>query len=270
MKYDFKFLNFVTYTLNTIINKKLFKMKKINLLVLLAVLFAVMMTIGCSKDDDNNAEPQTEELTYTTPSLSEKSAIIEVPSALKENSNTYAQQCVGYIDMVNGLKSYFSSFDLPADAVKVDSKGDGVTYTWSASDQGYNVQVWVTYKEVGSKYTWDYEIEFDDVPRSLYMHAEQDKDGNNGMIQIYDIYDLGFTYVLNWNTNSDGVVTMTCEMGYETMDDMVLTVVVNPDGSGDVTYKSGGELFYEMNWNADGSGSMTSYVGGTTYTETWT
>jgi hypothetical protein len=233
------------------------KMKTMKLFAFLFAITVLAMFAGCSKDDDTSSV--TESFDYKAPALGTNGKVIEVPTKLSQNKDSHAQQCAGYLEMANGISQSFSSFALPSNATRVSLKTGSVTYTWSGPDgKGNTATVWVTYKETDTKYFWDYELAYDSIPRTLYMHAESAKDSKSGMLQILDVYKSGASGTYTWTTASDGTFNFTWDAKNAT-ESFKMEIIVKTDKSGSLKYYSNGKVFYDLKWNADGSGSWTLY-----------
>src|SRR5262245_21184786 len=97
------------------------------------VLCAVTI-LSCSKDD----EPTP--LSQVSVGLGSKGTVVTAPSGLTSSSDPYAQQVVGYFELVNSLADFTASFKAAPGAQKASTKINPVngriastteTYTWN-------------------------------------------------------------------------------------------------------------------------------------------
>ncbi len=249
-----------------------------NLRIYLLSGLAMLAVFSCSDDDD--AKP-ADSLENVRLSFADETEIIEVPTALKNSSNTYAQQAAGYIQQINSMGTYTANFLPPANAVKTNtpvtaSNGrvartnkEYLVYTWE--DGGYGITYQIS--ESGDNYVFEIFYKLGATADYLkFVHAEESKSGKSGSMKIFNIFAEGdeSTILVNytWNTAADGTVSFVADFvdtafKYE--------VIVKSDGSGEVKYLIDGELAYHMIWNVSGDGTWKFYESGSIISEgSWT
>lgn len=235
-------------------------MKK--LLFFLIVVALISTFNSCKKDVEEIAEAAKMKLI-------ERLDKLDVPEAMRNSSNSNAQTAVGYVDMVKGVASYFSWFDVPEDAVNEKSatiSGDEV-YFWTYM----GTSVWETYTETSSGYVWQIDIDSGTGKgRQKYMYSEETKDGSYGILEIYDIEGESGNYVFmyEWTFDSKDNATLTWK-DYE--ESFVYEVKSNANLSGSAQWWAEKALIYNFVWNTDGSGSYEFYGddGSVLFSESW-
>ena len=238
----------------------------------LMFIFGFSLIVGaCSKEDDGDIEPQTENLEEVTLSLAAEGEAdaIEVPEAMSSSEDTYAQMAVGYITMVNQIGSYFTFFKPPAGAEKSNqpitasnartaaSQKEYLVYTWSS--QGYTVAYQLS--DEGDKYVWEIFWKQGEGDFQKYVYAEESKTKKQGMMKIYDIFTGGGgeLYLFSWDKQDNGALSIT---GSFPSENFYYTVSVNPDASGSVEYVVNDERVYMMTWTGEGDGTWAYYEDG--------
>ncbi|HNW51475.1 MAG TPA: hypothetical protein PKH79_10355 [Prolixibacteraceae bacterium] len=222
---------------------------------LFTVALLVLAFTGCKKDDEEVAQ-------MAQMKLAENLSKLGIPDAIKNSSNSYAQQVVGYYDQAMSIDDYTSWFDLPDDATH-----DGNNYYWSYG--GFSV--WEVYDETSSGYTRDIYFKTTETSKLKYLHSEESKDGKTGTMEIYNYLsetdELLYTY--DWVFDSKGNLTLTEKWSDGSLE---YDIVSNVDLSGSAKYYSNGKLLYEFYWNTDGSGSYKWYEddGSVAYSDSWT
>lgn len=201
------------------------------------VLFILAFT-GCEKDKEEKAQ-------MAQMKLEENLSKLGIPDAIKNSSNSYAQQVVGYYDQAMSIGDYTDWFDLPDDATH-----DGDNYYWTYG--GFSL--WEVYDENSSGYTREIYIKTNETSKLKYLVSEESKDGKTGTLEIYNYLsekdELLYTY--DWTFDSKGNLTLSYNW---TDESFKYDIVSNVDLSGSVKYYSEGKLLYEFLWNTDGSGS---------------
>ncbi len=223
----------------------------------------VLFFSGCKKD-------VVEEIEATKMKLIDRLEKLNVPEAMRNSSNENAQTAVGYVNEVKGIQNYFTWFDVPEDAI-VEKSGlvsGGETYFWSYG----GASVWQTYNESGSKNTWQIDIDNGTGSgRQLYMYSEEEKDGSNGFLKIYNVEQTSEEYVFmyEWSFDAKENATLIWKDFAETF---IYEVKTNADYSGYSKWWSSGALLYHFLWNTDGSGSYNFYGsdGEVLFGEAWT
>lgn len=242
--------------------------------IMTGTVILAMLATGCKKDDP---APAFEEFSFDA-----EEVLAKLPDGLKNSTDEYAQQCVGFIESAVDMSSFFDNMTPPDDARQTDKKGSSGTWSWTWSYMGESYTFYWTYDEDNTKRYWTMEIQFGDGPRYDYIEAWEMKDGSQGWLSfnfnwvyIYDdsedYEDLYWTYT--WRTDGDGTYYFdwyydSSESGYQYL--MHYDIVINPDGSGSIDYYSADVLFYHMEWDAAGNGSWAYYLGDYTMTGAWT
>lgn len=236
----------------------------------------VVVFSSCKKDKDvvevEKLKPSEEVKTFKIGGGNE-TLIVKAPQQLIQSDNEYAQMCAGYIQQANSISDYLKFFEVPDNAVKVDSKqkglGEPVTYTWNYTDGTYSFTIWLTFEETDINYNYVMDIDMGSG-RSKYIVCEVSKDGNIGNMTIYLNpmgYDASMRYT--WKYVQGGDFTMEVDMQESFF--YKYNFVIHPDGSGEAVSYYLGYKYYKMIWNATGSGSWTWYAddGSIYYEGTW-
>lgn len=221
----------------------------------LTLLLFVLVFGACKKDAEEKIEA-------TRMKLVDKLEKLDVPEAMKNSSNSNAQQAVSYVDMVKGVADYFSWFEVPEGAVR--SKSTDEVYFWT-----YNgVTVWETLSETSTSYKWTIEIDTGSGKIKAY-ESEEKKDGSYGVLKVFNESGSSAIYTYEWTFDSAGNGSIIWKDATESF---VYDVTVNVNKSGEAKWTSNGDLFYHFSWNSDGSGSYYYYGdnGEVLLSESWT
>lgn len=235
-------------------------MRKSNLFKSILLIALFIAAISCSKDDDDSKEPDVARM-----AISEKVQAIQVPNAMKNSNNQYAQQASGYVTMIQGIVNTFTYFEPPEGAQQLKSTSTEGTYTWSYG----GITIYMTYEETATKYLWSVDVD-EGYGRMRYIEAEEFKTGASGWMKIYDYTGTvsGVMLLYEWVVNADDSVLLKMsdsEGGFK------IEILGRPDNSGYARYYVENVLWYEFIWNSDGSGSYAFYDNGTPYESgTWT
>ncbi|MBN1768792.1 MAG: hypothetical protein JW842_09805 [Prolixibacteraceae bacterium] len=234
-------------------------MKRILLFAFITTLFAVT---ACNEDEDPIVSPEA-----TSMKIVEKLDKLEVPLAMRNSDNEYAQQAVGYVEDVKNIASYFDYFEIPegAEHTRLKSTLNQDEYYWT---DGQN-EIWEIYTETSDGYTWQIDIDMG-YGRQKYFFAEEDKDGNYGSMQVYDFTGETSSWLIKYEWSFDAAGN--AELVWLLADNsMKYEVKSNVDNSGYARIYLAGALFYNFVWNSDGSGSVAIYAEESDpYTESWT
>ncbi len=261
----------------SIINQLLHIMK-IQLIRTLMVFVMLFIAAACGDDDDGASVAPDLDNTEFTFDASEPP--IEIPSALSSSTNQEALTINSYLQLANGMSGWLGLLEAPQGATKsnipVGRKGskngrtqeDVVVYTW-INDVGSGTTFTVSYQisESATAYIFEtfWKINDGDFVRVLY--AEESKDElRNGFMEVYaftpfdtdsGVLTESYFFRYEWNENAAGQFNFSI---VDSESDFRIEVVVNPDGSGLLTYELGGTRLYEATWNAAGtSGTYTTY-----------
>jgi len=235
-------------------------MKFRNLFFILFSLVFIAFSSSCKKDAISPDE-------IVQPNIGQKSQVAEKPSGLANSSDENAQTCAGYFDQINGIMDMLSMFEVPKNADLVDTKSTGV-WTWTWEEGG--IEVWMTWTETDAKYTWEYEVDYLNQGRVRYLYAEENKDGSNGLLNVYSGYDDSAAIVYNWTYDNNENLNFEMNFG-SSLASLRIEANINADGSGNYSYYFNSDLWYYVAWNLDGSGYYTYYdLFGGEFTWNWT
>lgn len=203
--------------------------------------------------------------------------LIPIPEALQGGSEIpEASITLGWLNLANSLTSVYSQmFTIPSNATRssnpvVASNGrmaeaEYLVYTWEG-DNGYGLAYQV--HKVGDQYVLEILVKMSNQDGwKLYLYAEQDKEGKNGLLKVYDYFSVEsqLTYVYTWQTVGD---TLKLDFGSSSI--AFIKVEVNTKtGEGFMKYLMNEEVRYEINWTGDGSGSWTYYGENGNLSGTW-
>lgn len=227
-----------------------------------------LFAVSCSKDDP---EPVLDKDSVTL-SLAEEATVIEPPAAMAASDNQYAQEAVGYIQLVNGIAEYLNFIELiPNNAEKSTTKitasngrvkapGQVVTYTWTDVQSGYSVAYQIG--ETSDSYTFEFFFKFQgEAEWTKYFDGSEKKDRSSGYLKVYDVYGFydearGVLIEYSW-TRSGNILDFRMEDAYG---DFVIEISINEETkAGSATYIIYGNVEYEMEWDAEGNGSWVWY-----------
>lgn len=234
-------------------------MKRINNISTLFMFLALAMSIGftsCKKDKDEEKPFVTNASKFSDPNF------IKVSSAFTNNTSTDAQQALGYAQSIKStLQAYSSFFSIPADASYAAGKVVGV---WTWNYQGYSAEYIV--EEIGNRYVFTYTWTY--LGSQYYSFTGwEEMDGSAGKLEM-TIVDANELFTINWtNNNNSFVIDMTNTDAGVVYSRYVGTY--NSDGSGNVKYYDGTDLYYEAIWNTNGSGTATTYNSDGTVDDTY-
>ena len=238
-------------------------------------LFAILFT-GCDKEED--LPPEFAEISFDG-----QEVIDMLPDGLLASNDPKAEECVEMIEEALDMSAFLDNLEVPDNAQRLSKKATGDTWKWTFPYMGGTWTFYWTFDEDNTKQYWTMEIQFGDGERYDYITAWEMKDGSGGevvysfnWVQIYDqeytdYVDLHMTY--SWSLDTSG--TYYFDWSYEVDDHsydylMKYSIVINPDGSGEVDYYYYDQLFYHMEWDAAGNGSWTYYFGGLEESGSWT
>lgn len=241
------------------------KIRQLFCLLLLAGVFA-----SCSSDDD--AKPSVENAKF---SFSGTAKAVEAPSALATKDDPYAQQTVGYIEMVNSMATFISAFEPPSGATKTSTEisapngrvngtaSSVVVWTWSDPNYG---TIAYQIKDLSDKYTFEVFFKPNDTNEWLrYLYAEEQKDKSSGMMEMYSDSEVYLRW--DWARSGDN---FTFTYSSPVFDFEFVMVVNTKTKAGSVNYFIGGAKVYEIVWTSQGAGSWKYYENGVVVEEgTW-
>lgn len=242
------------------------------------ILFLIaILSVRCNKDGDD-LPPEFKELSFN-----DQEVIDKLPDGLLASTDPKAQECVVMIMEAMDMSAFQDNLEVPDNAQRLSKKATGDTWTWTFSDGSGTWTFYWTYSEDSSKEYWTMEIQYGEGDRYDYIVAWEMKDGSAGevvysfnWVQLYDqeymdYVDLHMTF--SWSLDGSGAYHFgwTYEgnsSDYEYV--MEYSILIKPDGSGELDYYYYDQLFYHMEWDAAGNGSWTYYYVGTQESGSWT
>lgn len=238
-------------------------MKSIKKLMSLMAIVAFISFTSCS-DDENNVEEPQKELTTVLDDFQGKIENINMPTALKDNSNMYAQQAEITFNTLKGYGNVFSAyFAVPENAVsqkgttagRNSARGTSETYTWTDGTNTINY----TISESSDRYAFTYQITSPSYSGTL-MSGYYLKDDSYAEFSIFDENGAVLMTSKWWMTAT------SLKMEIATTDGSKLVMQANQDNSGNIKAYESGSLTAEYNWSANGSGWYKNYESGETFT----
>ncbi|MCB0807373.1 MAG: hypothetical protein KDC05_16390 [Bacteroidales bacterium] len=234
-----------------------------NLYFVWFVLAMVIFTACSDKDDD--PQPSNNQQNSESPELQTVSVFI--PDEMAQSDNPGAMQAVNYISIANSFTGFAAAITPPKSSPVFKSGLDGPwVHSWTFDDGTDLYTVTLTITENSDGYSWDMVITGtlggNVLENFTYMEAWQNQAGTSGSFAMYDPEGSGEMMQVSWNTSESGVYTCTFEMPQ----DMIIEIISNPDGSGEVTvnewYEGAYELTFEAQWDATGHGEYWEYYEG--------
>ncbi|EHO41282.1 hypothetical protein Calab_1664 [Caldithrix abyssi DSM 13497] len=217
---------------------------------LFLVLIGGLVLFSCSEDKKDDGTNATD-----TPPEGVSITEIEVPPALLQSTNQYAQMAVGTINFVNSFKGYVGFFN-PNVGLQSDTDGPPWVYTWS--DGGLTITLTITIED--NQYHWvltfngtDGEMQYNNF---VMYEAWQNLDGTYGKLVVYDPEYQNISSEWTWVQDDQGVITVTFINHY---DQSKIIVTQNQDLSGTLEVYENNILTMKISWNADGSGNWWTY-----------
>lgn len=232
------------------------------ILILLAI-FAMAVATGCSKDSSTNGGTPSDD----PPEFEGTSNPITVPTGMANSSDPNAALANAYIGMANGITGHGAWFTPPTRA----AADDGPPWEYSWSEGGLTVTLIIN--ETAEMYIWEVYLDgtldqevFDNY---LFYSAWSTIDGSCGGLTFY-AYDGQGEMSWEWCTDEFGVYTMTMTFT-DSMDTIIIDILVNPDGSGEITYDVNGVTVFMVVWDALGNGEWWTWdaSGTPTGNDTW-
>lgn len=233
-------------------------MNKLN--YLLAVVFFVFSGLLFSCSDKDDTEPESTQ--DSAPAFQGKS--IEVPQEMTQSSNPGAQESMSYISIANSFTGYAGMFVPPQKSGNYKSTNDGSpwVYSWDVNDQTGSYTVTLTVTENDNETTWTIVLNgmMDGLPLVdfTYLYGEESKDGENGLIRMYDPETSNMGFEASW-AKENNVDTFR----FYVPEEIEITVVQYPDNSGSLNVKewTNGQfvLSFSATWTASGSGEAWEY-----------
>lgn len=243
-------------------------MKHLKKITLFLSVFALLFSISCSKDDEVGADLTEVEFSFDASNPPIDQTIISNLSMLGDNN---AATIAGHLSTANGMSNWLSFFQENPNAVQSNTPigscgGSALVYTYTASAEGETISIAYQICESTDKYVFQIFVSENGGDFQELIYAEETKDDlRNGYMEIFGAdpsdSDLGNTAVFRytWTEATDGSFEFTASSdlgGY------LLTIDVNSDQSGELSYTIDGDLIYEATWNAAGTAGTYTYYDG--------
>ena len=233
------------------------------LILLMIAALAALFVVGCSNDDDdsNPTGGGGNTATYEAPAVVENLTSLQesgVASHLASIDNTqdphsYGSMAATYISLASSAGVFLTPSPSAARQDRPSlALADTVTYTWTDA-AGSTTMLWI---ETSTEYVWKamrtgtgYGTDF------VVIEAHQSLTTSNGWMEMYDPEVTGYFLRWEWSETAGAyTVTLTVSDG---VDEIVIDIVVNADGSGYVEFTEGDD-YWQITWNAAGtSGTWT-------------
>jgi len=230
-------------------------MKTLRFLILFTTIFSLVIVSSCKKDDDTNPNKDAPNYEVKT---------VQVPDAMTQSNDPGARQAASYINMVNGMAGYGGMMTPPSKSSPVTNFKDGTEdiYVWEINEGNTHCTFTLRVTETATKYFWemivDGTMEGQVFNNFTYLKAEETKDGSSSSFTVYDPENGGILMTMSWY-ESGGATHFT----FEVPDEIMMSVVVNADGSGSVEVKDwqNGQyvLEFRAEWDASGHGQWWEY-----------
>ncbi|MEO9869236.1 hypothetical protein [Ekhidna sp.] len=243
-------------------------MKHLKKIVLLLAVVSLIFNVSCSKDDGDDVTTDLSELEFVF-DQSNPPVDQTIISNLSSSGDANATQIASQLSIANLMTLYLGFFEETQGSIKTNTPigtcgGDAVVYTYTASDGVESFTVAYQICETSDKYTFQVLTSQNGVDFNLLIYAEESKaDLREGLMNIYagDPTDVeaGSEIIIayTWKENSDGSFDYTAsndDAGF------LLSIKINADNSGTLSYRLDGVLFYEATWNSTGTaGTYTNY-----------
>ena len=225
-------------------------MRKSCWILWLLALMALTLVSACSDDSSPTGTTPT-----GPPEFTGNDNTITVPPGMANSSDPNAALANAYIGMANAISGHGAMFTPPTRATETD--GPPWEYTWSEG----GLTVTLIINETDTMYTWDVYIDgtidtevFDNY---LFYSAWASIDGSCGGLTFY-AYDGSGMMEWEWCTDALGVFTMTMSFT-DGSDTLAIDLLVNPDGSGEISYVINGVTVFEVIWDALGNGEWWTW-----------
>lgn len=238
-------------------------MKKQRLLFIATLLCGLLFVFnGCSKDEETTPEANKTE----APVLATKTA--EVPQAMTESSDPYAQEACMYINYANMFTGFAGMMTPPPESggTYKSTLENPWVYTWSYNDSTNNYTFTLTVEQTTDKYTWNFVIDgiVDGyvLNNFVYMEAWETLDEKSGEFTMYDWEPPETTLTVNWSTDDNNVYTLY----FSESENQQINITVNPDNTGEIIVyewvENDWQIFYQATWDAVGHGEYWEYENG--------
>ncbi|WP_462250502.1 hypothetical protein [Ekhidna sp.] len=239
-------------------------MKHLQKITLLTVLFAILFSTSCSKDDDTSSDLSSVEFGFdqSTPPI-DQSLINPMLNSTDQNAALIGS----YLSTANLMTIWLSYFDQPAGAAAVDlplgACGDNsVAYSWTTTAGTETFTVAYQICETSDRYIFRvfWSVNGSDFDQIIY--AEESKgELKSGFMQLFATNpnaEAGSSVLLEyaWQENADGSFEYAVTNDEQSFS---MDILVNADNSGTISYTLDGALFYRASWNATGTEGTYEY-----------
>lgn len=243
-------------------------MKTIQKLTLALIIFSLIFSISCSKDDDTTIDLTDVEFSFdiNNPPI-DPTLINNLLASTDANASLIGSQ----LSIANLMSVWFYLFDQPAGAVQSNVPigtcgGNALVYTYNLSEENETASIAFQLCETDSKYTFQAFFSENGSAFELFMYAEESKlELKQGYMEVYTSglgeSSISSTVVLKytWNENADGSFDFVVA---DSEGDFKLTIGLNADSSGTLEIEESGSPYYEATWNADGTAGTYAYYDG--------
>lgn len=238
-------------------------MKKSISIIMLATL---IISSSCSKNDERIID-NSDTLSEVMQPFQEKIELIDIPQALKDNSNVDALTVTNQFNTIKSFGTVFSNYlIIPDNASTSNSSAKNTavnaskTFSWSEGD----VSITYTITELADRYTFLYSINSNEYSGEVL----------NGYILKDETYA---TFTLK--NDQDGNVYLTSKWWFD--NSSVKTEIVNNQNfkykldanldnkSGEIELFDNTNLLVKYLWDENGDGSITTYTTGSPITSSW-
>lgn len=235
-------------------------MKKLNLLSLATIIFFLLFSIACNKDDDNEPEQSKDTAEFEVKT-------VDVPDNMMQSNSPGAIHARSYINIMNGMSTYGGLMNPPKKSSFLKN-GENETITWTVDDgtgqNNYNVTLKVTESPVYIKWELIYDGTIDGMYLNnfTYVKAEEYKDGSGSTITIYDFDNPeSILMTMSWY-ESGGATYFTLEIPNEVKVEMV--AFSDDSGSIEISEWVNGQYVLELKvvWDSSGHGEYWEYENG--------
>lgn len=234
-------------------------MKTLKYFLLFTVIFSLVITTGCKKDDA--ADPVNNFTAYEIQTVT-------IPDAMVQSNDEGAQTARTYLGMANGMSGLWGMMTPPSKSADVNNlkAGGPEIYSWEINDGNTHCTITLTFIETATTYSWavtiDGTLEGITLSNFTYIQAYSEKDGTSGNMTLYDPEGGGVSMTQSWQELANGVFKCITELPQC----LLITVVTNEDGSGSVEVKDwvNGQylLDFRAEWDASGHGQWWEYIDG--------
>ncbi|WP_370087245.1 hypothetical protein [Ekhidna sp.] len=240
-------------------------MKTIQKLTFALIIFSLIFSISCSKDDDATIEIIDVEFSFdaTNPPISQ-TLINNLLATTDANASLIGSQ----LSVANLMSVWFYLFDQPEGAAQSNVPvgtcgGNALVYTYTMSEQGEIFSVAFQICETSSKYTFQIFFSENGSPFELFLYAEESKtELKQGYMELYtsDLSEssISSNVILKytWNENADGSFDFVVE---DSEGDFKLTIELGADESGSMEIEQSGSIYYQATWNSTGTAGTYAY-----------